>query len=161
MKLIDRGSVWISFVPMWAIVLIVFVDVCGRYLWNKPMMAAYDLVEQSLVVLAGFSIALATIDGIHPAIDLIAKRFPRMVRTAMDKTYSLLGFVVCMVLTYALWNTALGELKMKTTLVILKVSPAPFIFSLAIGICLCGLASLIQAFLPSEGHPEKEEPYSE
>jgi TRAP-type C4-dicarboxylate transport system permease small subunit len=161
LKLIDHASVWISFVPMWAIVLIVFVDVCGRYLLNKPLMAAYDLVEQSLVVLAGFSIALATIDGIHPAIDLVTTHFPRMVRTVMDKAYTLLGFATCMVLTYALWQMALGELRMNTTLVILKVNPAPFIFSLAIGIFLCGLACLIQTFLSTDEHKDKEEPYSE
>lgn len=160
-KFIDFISVWLSFIPMTAIVLIVFVDVCGRYLFNAPLMAAYDLVEQSLVVLAGFSLALATLDGIHPAIDLVTAKFPVAVRKALDKTYSLLGFITCMVLSYALCLKALGELKMKTTLVILKMNPAPFQFSLAIGLFLCGLGCLIQAFLPADPHKEKEEPYSE
>ena len=159
--LITWVSVWIGIVAMAAIVLIVFVDVCGRYLLNMPMPAAYDLVEQSLVVLAGFSIALASLDRIHPAIDLVTKRFPRIVQTVMDKAYSLLGFVITMVMTYALWQMALNELKIKSTLVILKVNPAPFIFLLAIGLFLCGLTCLIQTFLPSDEDADKEERYDE
>jgi TRAP-type C4-dicarboxylate transport system permease small subunit len=156
-------SVWIGIVSMASIVLVVFVDVCGRYLLNMPVPIAYDLVEQSLVVLAGFSIALASLDRIHPAIDLITAKFPCGVQTVMDKTYSLLGFASCMVLTYALWGIALNELKIKSTLVILKMSPAPFIFLLAIGLFLCGLTCLILVFLPSGEDTDKkqEERYDE
>jgi TRAP-type C4-dicarboxylate transport system permease small subunit len=160
--LITWVSVWIGIVAMASIVLVVFVDVCGRYLLNMPVPVAYDLVEQSLVVLAGFSIALASLDRIHPAIDLITVKFPRIVQTVMDKAYSLLGFVITMVLTYSLWQLALNELKIKSTLVILKMSPAPFIFLLAIGLFLCGVTCLIQAFLPpDEDTGKKEERYDE
>ncbi|MCL2669611.1 MAG: TRAP transporter small permease, partial [Syntrophaceae bacterium] len=122
---------------------------------------AYDLVEQSLVVLAGFSIALATLDRIHPAIDLLTIKFPLPIQIAMDRAYCFLGFLIGMTLAYALCNTALTEWGSKTTLVILPVSPAPFIFCLAIGFFLCGLVCLMQIFLPSEINEEKEEPYSE
>ena len=159
--LITWVSVWIGIVAMGAIVLIVFVDVCGRYLLNMPIPVAYDLVEQSMVILAGFSITLASLDRIHPAIDLVTKRFPRLVQTVMDKAYSLLGFVITMVMTYALWQIALNYLKRKSTLMILQVNPAPFIFFLAFGLFLCGLTCLIQAFLPSDEEAGKEERYDE
>jgi TRAP-type C4-dicarboxylate transport system permease small subunit len=159
--LITWVSVWIGVVALAAIVLIVFVDVCGRYLFNKPTPVAYDLVEQSLVILAGFSITLASLKRIHPSIDLVTNRFPLMVQTVMDKAYSLLGFVVAMAMTYSLWFIALNFLKKKTTLMILQVNPAPFIFLLAIGLFLCGLTCLIQTFLPSEEDVDKEERYND
>lgn len=159
--LITWVSVWIGIVAMGAIVLIVFVDVCGRYLLNMPIPVAYDLVEQSMVILAGFSITLASIDRIHPAIDLVTGRFPHMVRVVMDKAYSLLGFVITMVMTYALWQIALNYLKKKSTLMILQVNPAPFIFFLAFGLFLCGLTCLIQTLLPSDEEADKEVTYNE
>jgi TRAP-type C4-dicarboxylate transport system permease small subunit len=159
--LITWVSVRIGIVALAAIVIIVFVDVCGRYLLNMPTPVAYDLVEQSLVVMAGSSIALASLKRIHPSIDLVTVRFPRSVQKVLDKTYSLLGFVVAMAMTYALCQIALNYLKKKTTLMILQVNPAPFIFLLAVGLFLCGLTCLIQAFLPSgEGAP-KEETYND
>lgn len=159
--LITWVSVWMGIVAMGAIVLIVFADVCGRYLLNMPIPVAYDLVEQSLVIFAGFSITLASLDRIHPAIDLVTSRFPRIVRTLMDKAYSLLGFVITMAMSYALWQIALNYLKKKSTLMILQVNPAPFIFLLAFGLFLCGLTCLIQAFLPSDEAPGKEVTYNE
>ena len=159
--LITWVSVWIGVVALAAIVLIVFVDVCGRYLFNQPTPVAYDLVEQSLVILAGFSITLASLKRIHPSIHLVTNRFPRIVRTVMDKSYSLLGFVITMAMTYALWRIALNFLKKKTTLMILQVNPAPFIFLLAVGLFLCGLTCLIQTFLPSDEDAAEEERYDE
>jgi TRAP-type C4-dicarboxylate transport system permease small subunit len=159
--LINWVSIWIGILAMSSIVLVVFVDVCGRYLLNMPTPVAYDLVEQSLVILAGFSITLATIDRIHPAIDLVTRRFPRIVQTVVDKASSLLGFVMTMVMTYALWQMALNKLKQKSTLMILQVNPAPFIFLLAFGLFLWGLTCLIQTFLPSDEDLDKEERYDE
>jgi TRAP-type C4-dicarboxylate transport system permease small subunit len=114
-----------------------------------------------MVIQAGFSITLASLDRIHPAIDLVTKRFPRILQTVMDKAYSLLGFVITMVMTYALWQIALNHLKRKSTLMILQVNPAPFIFFLAFGLFLCGLTCLIQAFLPSDEEAGTEERYDE
>jgi TRAP-type C4-dicarboxylate transport system permease small subunit len=159
--LITQVSLWIGIAALAAIVLIVFVDVCGRYLLNMPTPVAYDLVEQSLVVMAGFSITLASLKGIHPSIDLVTIRFPRVVRTLMNKAYSLLGFVVAMAMTYSLWFIALNFLKKKTTLMILQVNPAPFVFLLAIGLFLCGLTCLIQMFLPTEEDAGQKERYDE
>jgi TRAP-type C4-dicarboxylate transport system permease small subunit len=157
LALITWVSVSFSIVPMTAIVLLVFIDVCGRYLLNQPLPGSYDLVEQSLVILSGFSIAVATLDRIHPAIDLLTQRFPKTIQTAMDRAYSFLGFVVSAVVTYSLWLVALRDMNAKATLLILKVSTVPFILLLAFGMLLCTLTLLIQTFLPQGKDADKEE----
>ncbi|NTV06929.1 MAG: hypothetical protein HGA59_10595 [Chlorobiaceae bacterium] len=41
---ITEVAAWIGYITTAGIVLIVLVDVCGRYLLNKPLIGSYELV---------------------------------------------------------------------------------------------------------------------
>lgn len=151
--------VWIGYIGLAAIVLVVFVDVCGRYLLNKPLTGAYELVELSMTLFGGFAILYTTVKREHVGVDFLVVRFPRRTRTALQRIGSLVGLGAWAVLTYwaylramELFRSPYGEITSS-----LHIPIAPFMLILAVATFLGCLALLIQFFHPfvSEETQEK------
>lgn len=151
--------IWVGYIAMAAIVLIVFVDVCGRYFLNHPLLGSEELVEFVLMpALGGFAIMYAAVKRGHVAVDLVVARFPRRTQIIMQSIASLLGFGIWAVVAYQVYLYALEELKCHALTENLRISLVPFNFTLALGTFLCCLTLLIQACHPevSEEKPEKK-----
>lgn len=148
---------WIGYIGIAAITLIVLVDVCGRYFFNKPLLGGVEFVELAMTALGGFAIMYTGIKGAHVAVDLIMSRLSARSKRIMQVITSLLGFAVWGWLNYWLYIRAI---KMSKTMDILHISNSPFLFLFALGISLFCLTLLIQTFYPveSERKPEEKEP---
>jgi TRAP-type C4-dicarboxylate transport system permease small subunit len=132
------------------IVLLVFLDVCGRFLLNSPLRGSNELVEQAMGVLAGFSITYAVVQNGHVALDLLVGRFPKIAKDILQRAFSLVGCVVTAVLAYRLCILGFSDLKYGWTAV-LHINMAPFTFIFAGGMFLCSLTLLIGTIWPWAG----------
>ncbi|MFH1031473.1 MAG: TRAP transporter small permease [Chloroflexota bacterium] len=148
--------VWIGYIALALIVLTVFIDVGGRYLLNKPLTGAYDLVILAMTVLGGLAIMYTTVKRGHVGVDLLVVRFSKRAQIIMQIITSLLGVAVWAVLTYEAYLRAMVIMKSSLTMAILHVSPGPFLIAAIVGVFLSCIASLIQAFNP-EGMQQKPE----
>ncbi len=147
-------TAWIGIILITAIILLVFVDVCGRYFLNKPLHGSYELVEQGMCVLAGFAIMFTAAKGGHVAIDVIP--FSRRTQGIMQRVFSLLGSGISVALAYRVCLVAVDQVKRQATSDDLRMALAPFTFMLAVPLFLCGLTLLIQAFHPEASEESKE-----
>jgi TRAP-type C4-dicarboxylate transport system permease small subunit len=145
---IDKVAGWISYVGLTAIVLIIFVDVCGRYLLNKPLLGSIELVEQSMGILSGFAITCTVIKREHVTLDLVINRFTRRTQSIIERIFSFLGAGITIVLAYRIYLWALVDLKSDERTSVLQILTAPLTLMLALGLFLCGLTLLIQTFHP-------------
>ena len=142
-------AAWIGHILVAVITLIVFVNVCGRYLLNSPLTGTYDLVEEAMVILGGLAIMYAAVGWGHVAIDILAAKFSRRTQIIMQRIFSLLGFGIWGVVAYGVYLHALSVMKSSRTMASFpQVSQAPFRFILAAGLFLCSLTFLIQTFHP-------------
>lgn len=148
--LITNSVVWIGSIATAGIVLIVFVDVCGRYFLNKPLQGAYELVEQGMGVLGGFAIMYAAVKQGHVAIDLVPRRFSRRTQMIMQSTFSFLGFGTWAVVAYEVCAVRLVRALeiSEATAGIPPISVVPALLMLVLGVFLCSLTLLIQTFHP-------------
>ncbi len=146
--LISKVGAWIGYVALAGIVLIVFVDVCGRYFLNKPLLGSNELVAQGMCILAGFAIMNATVKRGHVSLDLIIRRFPRCVQKIMQRIFSLLGFGISIMLAYGVYLLALRYANRGMTTEILGISTMPFTLLFAAALFLSSLVLLIQSFQP-------------
>jgi TRAP-type transport system small permease protein len=156
---LTRVSAWIGYIATAFIVLIVFADVFGRFLLNKPLNGSFELVEQTMAVLSGIAIMYTTIKRGHVSIDLLFDRFSRRTRIILQSIFSFLGFVIWVVLAYQVYLRTMVFLKSNQTTGVLPLSPAPFLFIFIAAVLLCGLGLLIQALQPgtSEENMGKQE----
>jgi TRAP-type C4-dicarboxylate transport system permease small subunit len=162
---VTEVGAWVGYITIACIALIVFVDVCGRYLLNKPLLGSYSLVEGAMVILGGAAIMYTTVERGHVAIDVLAAKFPERTQMIMQRIFSLLGFGVWGMVVYGVYLYALSLVKSAETMMSLpQVSWAPFVFILAAGLFLCSLTLLIQTFhpkVPEETMGKKEEMVNE
>ena len=143
------AAAWMGHILVAVITLLVFLNVCGRYLLRSPITGTYELVEETLVVLGGLAIMYAAIKRGHVAIDILAARFSMRTQLIMQSIYSLLGFGIWGVVAYGVYLHALSVTKSSRTMSSLpQVSVGPFLLILAAGLFLCSLTFLIHTFHP-------------
>jgi TRAP-type C4-dicarboxylate transport system permease small subunit len=142
-------AAWTGHMLVAGITLLVFVNVCGRYLLRSPITGTYEIVEETLVVLGGLAIMYAAVKRGHVAIDILAARFSIRTQLIMQSIYSFLGFGIWGVVAYGVYLDALSVMKsLRTMASFPEVSSAPFLFILAAGLFLCSVTLLIQTFHP-------------
>ena len=152
---------WVGYAFTIAMVLVVLIDVTGRYFFNMPMRGSFEIVEQFMVLAGGFMLMYCTVKRGHVIIDLITSRFPRSIQKIIRSTVSVSGFVTSIVIAYNVFLFAMRQLNpYPQTTDILKLITAPFQFSLVFAMLLCGIAFLLQTFdfLKKEPDKEKGEP---
>ncbi len=140
---------WIGHILVAVITLLVFVNVCGRYLLRSPITGTYEIVEETMVILGGLTIMYCTVKRGHVAVDILAAKFSGRVQIIMQSIFALLGFGTWGAVTYGVYLHALSVTKSSQTMVSFpQVGLAPFLFILAAGLFLCSLTFLIQTFHP-------------
>ena len=145
----------IAFVTLAGMVLVTTANVFGRYIFRKPILGEYDMVELGMAILGGIAMFLAAIQRHHVSVDVLVVRFSRRVRLMLGSAACLLGFVTWALLAYRAFLDGLSNLENGSRTATLFVLQAPFEIVLAIGIFLLCLTLLVQAFRP-EGSEEKE-----
>jgi TRAP-type C4-dicarboxylate transport system permease small subunit len=153
-------AAWIGHILVAGITLLVFINVCGRYLLRSPITGTYEIVEETMVVLGGLAIMYCTVEWGHVTIDILVAKFPKRTQIIMQSIFSLLGSGIWGVVAYGVYLHALSVMRSSRAMAsIPQVSVAPFQFILAAGLFLCSLTFLIQAFHPKGAggnHGEQE-----
>jgi len=141
--------VLIAAIALAGIILVVVVDVSGRYLLNKALLGSDELVEQSMGILAGIAIMYAAAKNQHVSLDLLTGRFPARVQMIMQRLFSLLGAATCFLLSYRVWHYALYELKLGSRTITFEILKAPISFVIAVALLLTAVIFLVEVFHPS------------
>jgi TRAP-type C4-dicarboxylate transport system permease small subunit len=157
---ITEGAAWVGYVTTIAMVVIVLIDVTGRYFFNTPLRGSFELVEQFMVLSGGFMLMYCTVKRGHVIIDIITSRFPKRIQEIIHCIVSFIGFGTSIIIAYNIFLYALRQLMpYPQTTDTLKLITAPFQFSLVLAMLLCGIAFLLQTFdfLIKESDTEKGE----
>ncbi|MHC5655546.1 TRAP transporter small permease [Stappia sp. ICDLI1TA098] len=89
-----------------AMMLVTFVDVIGRYLFNAPLPGAFELTEVllALVIFVGLPIVTARRD--HVTVDLVTARLPRLPRAVLARLALAATAVILAILAWRLGISA-------------------------------------------------------
>lgn len=66
---------WLAGATLFALMMVVAVDVCGRYLFNKPLPAGYEMVQGLMGVLLFVTLPLVSRNNEHIALGLLEHLF--------------------------------------------------------------------------------------
>ncbi|MFC1815399.1 TRAP transporter small permease [Thermodesulfobacteriota bacterium] len=137
-----------------AMMFLTAVDVCGRYLLNKPIRGALELTEFLLVITVAAGLAYTQVSKRHVSVDLVVSRLPG----AIQKMMQAISHTICLVM-YALisWQGIKGgqnQWRHGITSGAFEIPLWPFYFFLAFGcgiLCLVYLADLLKLISPQKG----------
>jgi TRAP-type C4-dicarboxylate transport system permease small subunit len=123
-----------------------FIDVTGRYLFNKPLMGTFELVQMFMAMLGGFAIWYAATTRAHINVDVFFERFSQRTQVIVNVMSSFLGCATWFLVAYRVYLDGKELMKSGQYSSTLHIPEAPFTFMFALGLLIYCVAESIHAF---------------
>lgn len=131
--------------------LLTFVDVVARYLFNFPLRGGFEVTELMLLVLIFAGLPLVSHADEHVTMDFIDRLLPLRWRRALARAVHACCTAVMFFLAWQMWIKAATIAGYGDTTDVLKITVGPFVYFMAAMILLAGLVHLYKVFAPGPG----------
>ncbi|MBN1626719.1 MAG: TRAP transporter small permease [Deltaproteobacteria bacterium] len=158
-RVVIMAFTWLAAATLCLMVIVIVVNVVGRYLFRLPLQGTVEIAELALVVTVVFAFAYTEMENGHVTMDEVVARFPRRVRAVLIRImyFAAAAFFFIMGWRAVVLSISHARPLMRVTDV-LKIPIAPLIFIVAVGAVMFGLVLLIKGFSPLPiGEGEKDE----
>lgn len=121
-------------------------DVCGRFLFNKPIVGALEMstVMMGAIILLGW--AYTQNQNGHVRVQLFLDMFPPRVQTILTFVSLIISLILFIVITQQSWNIAMTVLQEGRRFTLIDFPKGPFLFLVPVGGFLICLEFIIQLF---------------
>jgi TRAP-type C4-dicarboxylate transport system permease small subunit len=124
--------------------LLMTADAGGRYLFNRPILAAYELTTNYLMVAAVFLAMPYTYrQGGNIRVTFLVERLGRGPRLAVNYVVQIISILYCAALVFATFQQARHVLRTNTTFVTLDLPLWPAHMVISLGLFLTTILMLI------------------
>jgi len=137
------------------LMLVTFVDVVARYLFNRPIRGAFEVTELLLLVLIFAGLPLVSHADEHVTMDFIDRILPAAGRRLLVRVVHAICAAVMFFLTWQVWIKAGRIAGYGDTTDVLKITVGPFVYFMAAMILLTGLVHLYKIFAPGEAQAQQ------
>lgn len=117
---------YITFAAFFVIMAFIVVNVVMRYIFNSPVLGAYEIVEQMMFVGVFCSFAYAQQEGAHIRVNMLISHLPRRLAMVICALTSLAATAVLALLTYAAYKQDMSAITYAYSTAQLKISLVPF-----------------------------------
>ena len=140
----ERALTVVAALATFGMMLLTTADAGGRYLFNRPLLAAYELTSNYLMVAVVFlAMPYAYRQGANIRVTFLVDRLGRTPRLVVDHVVQVVSIVYCAVLVFATFQQARHVLSTGTTFATLDLPLWPAHLVVAIGLFLTTLMMLI------------------
>ncbi len=130
--------------------LLTFVDVVARYLFNFPLRGGFEITELMLLVLIFAGLPLVSHADEHVTMDFIDRLLPPRAGMVLVRAVHAICAAVLFFLTWQVWIKAGTIAGYGDTTDVLKIPVGPFVYFMVAMIFLTGLVHLYKVFVPGE-----------
>jgi TRAP-type C4-dicarboxylate transport system permease small subunit len=141
-----------SAVILFLMMLLTFIDVVARYLFNFPLRGGFELTELMLLVLIFAGLPLVSHADEHVTMDFIDRILPRVALRALVRVVHVVCAALMFFLTWQVWIKADRIAGYGDTTDVLRITVGPFVYFMAAMIALTGLVHLYKVFAPGGAH---------
>jgi len=123
----------ISGIGLLALMFVMAGDVLGRYLLNRPIPGAYELVEYLMAIIVPFSVAYSAAQKCHVGVDILVERLPRRTRAVVD---IITEFITIILVGFLIWQGWVGFFEAQSSSIksaVLQIPNSPFLLAVPIG----------------------------
>jgi TRAP-type C4-dicarboxylate transport system permease small subunit len=135
---------------LFLMMLLTFVDVVARYLFNFPLRGGFEITELMLLVLIFAGLPLVSHADEHVTMDFIDRMLPEAGRRFLVRLVHAVCASVMFFLAWQVWLKAGKIAGYGDTTDVLKITVGPFVYFMAAMILLTGLVHLYKMFVPGE-----------
>ena len=133
---------------LFAMMLLTFVDVVARYLFDFPLRGGFEITELMLLVLIFAGLPLVSHADEHVTMDFIDRILPERALDPLARAVHGLCAAVMFFLTWQVWIKAGRIAGYGDTTDVIKIPVGPFVYFMAAMILLTGLVHLYKVFVP-------------
>jgi TRAP-type C4-dicarboxylate transport system permease small subunit len=145
-------STLVAAVATFSMMLITTADASGRYLFNRPILAAYELTTNYLMIAAVFlALPYAYRQGANIRVTFLVERLGPRARLAVNHVVQIVSMLYCAVLVFATFQQARHILSTGTTFVTLDLPLWPAHLVVCLGLLLTALMMLLDLFEVRKG----------
>lgn len=127
--------------------VVTVVDVFGRYVLNRPLAGADEIIEILMALLVYIALPVVSQRNAHVAVSLLSAALPARAVSIGDFVVRLLCAAVLGVIAWRLWVYA-GSLTRDVT-EYLKIPQSPLVYVLSVFMAAAALVELYRAFRPA------------
>jgi TRAP-type C4-dicarboxylate transport system permease small subunit len=136
--------VYAGVLATFAMMLLTSFDALSRYLFNRPVLGAYEITEKYLMVAAIFlGLSYAYRGGVFIRVTFLVDRLPPALKLAVNYFAHLLSLAFCVLVVIATAQQAWRGLQDDTTLSALPILVGPAYCIVPLGFLALGIAMLI------------------
>jgi TRAP-type C4-dicarboxylate transport system permease small subunit len=140
----ERALTLVAALATFAMMLLTTADAVGRYLLNRPILAAYELTTNYLMVAVIFlAMPYAYRQGANIRVTFLVDRLGRTARLAVNHCVQVISILYCGALVFATIQQTRHVLTTKTTFVTLDLPLWPAHLVVAVGLFLTTLMMLL------------------
>ena len=140
----ERVLTLVAALATFAMMLLTTADAVGRYLFNRPILAAYELTTNYLMVAVIFlALPYAYRQGANIRVTFLVDRLGRIPRLAVNHAVQVVSILYCAALVFATFQQTRHVLTTKTTFVTLDLPLWPAHLVVAVGLFLTTLMMLL------------------
>ena len=146
----DAALGFAASVILFSLMLVTFVDVVGRYGFNRPLRGAFEGTELMLLVLIFAGLPLVSHADEHVTMDFIDHMIDPGTRRVVAALAQLVCAATLLGLSWLIWLKAGKIAAYGDTTDVLKILLAPFVYFMAAMIALSGLIHAWRIFSPGK-----------
>jgi TRAP-type C4-dicarboxylate transport system permease small subunit len=134
---------------LFAMMLLTFVDVVARYVFNRPVRGAFEVTELMLVVLIFAGLPLVSYADEHVTMDFIDRLLGPAGAGGLVRVMHVVSAALMAVLAWLVWLKADRIWAYRDATDVLRIVYGPFVYFMAVTIALTGLIHLYKAARPA------------
>jgi len=122
--------------------LLTFVDVVARYIFNRPVRGAFEITELMLLVLIFAGLPLVSFTDEHALMDFIDRVLTTRAQRALEGLVQGVCAAIMFLLAWQVWIKADRIWAYRDATDVLRIVYGPFVYFMAVSIGLAGLIHL-------------------
>lgn len=144
----------LSTVSLWAVrlgaviltlmMLLVFIDVFLRYIFNRPVSGSVEIVEVMMALCIALGMAYTGIVKGHISVELLVSRFSPRAQAALDVFHFLIATIMFLLMGWKTGQQAWVVGRRHVTTTVLEIPIYPFVWVLSVCAALLGLVFFLQ-----------------
>jgi len=108
-------------------------DVILRYIFNRPISGAYEVIEYMMAILIPFGLAYCALQGGHVSVDLLVSRFRKKIQLIISTITTLFCLILFVLITWQNVIYIKEHFEANLTSAVLLIPVYPFVAAVAIG----------------------------
>ena len=125
LKPVNKVSSSVGMGCLAAMMFLTAADVLLRYVFNKPIMGSYELIQYLMAITVTVGLACCGLAKGHVTLDVLTSRLPRRTRAIINSVVGLLGLIIASLITWqtCIYITILQKSQLTSTVLLIPIYP--------------------------------------